>query len=173
MGYRDLVIWVGNQESGNSLKTNGSRVKSYIDFSCASPVNDYLQVSWCTHFVHWLVDQAGMTGKIPKAPLGNRSTTRMPESFSKTTNPRPGDIYYMPVVNGKSTFHFGFVAEVLSDSKIKSLDGNSGSFKDPATNWSWKTATSSGGGIGGGVVCYNERNRGEIAYFLELTTDDF
>ena len=70
----------------------------------------------------------------------------MPESFSKTTSPRPGDIYYMPVVNGKQTDHFGFVAEVLSDSKIRSLDGNSGSFKDPATNWSWKTATASGGG---------------------------
>ena len=173
MGYRDLVLWVGDQEVGNSLKTNPARVKSYIDFSCSTTVNNHLLVSWCTHFVHWLVDQAGMTGKIPKAPLGNRSTGRMPESFSKTTSPRPGDIYYMPVVNGKQTDHFGFVAEVLSDSKIKSLDGNSGSFKDPATNWSWKTATASGGGIGGGVVCYNERNRSEIAYFLELTTDDF
>lgn len=172
MGYRDLVLWVGDKEVGNSLKTNSERVRSYIDFSCSTTVNNHLLVSWCTHFVHWLVDQSGMTGKIPKAPLGDRSTGRMPESFSKTSNPRPGDIYYMPVVNGKRTDHFGFVAEVY-DSKIKSLDGNSGSWKDPATNWSWKTATSSGGGIGGGMVCYNERNRAEIAYFLELTEDDF
>lgn len=173
MGFRDLVLWLGDKEIGNSLKTNPERVKSYIDFSCTQTVTSHLQVSWCTHFVHWLVDAAGMQGKIPKAPLGNKSTGRMPESFSKTTTPRPGDIYYMPVVNGKQTDHFGFVAEVLSDKKITSLDGNSGSFKDPATNWSWKNEKGSGGGIGGGMVCNNERFRDEIAYYLDLTPDDF
>lgn len=169
MGYRDLVLWLGSKEIGNSLKTNGPRVRSYIDFSCTQTVTNHLQISWCTHFVHWLVDAAGMKGTIPKAPLGNKSTGRMPESFPKTTSPRPGDIYYMPVVNGKTTFHFGFVAEVIGDKKIISLDGNSGDWRNPATDWTTKT----GGGIGGGMVCNNDRNRSEIEYFLELTPDDF
>ncbi len=168
MGYRDIVLYVGYDQIGNSLKSNPEAVKGYINFSCSQTVSSHLQVSWCTHFVHWVVDRAGMAGVIPKAPLGNKSTGRMPESFSKTTDPRPGDIYYMPVVNGKRTDHFGFVSSVY-DGEIESLDGNSGSWQDPRTDWT----TPYGGGIGGGMVCLNTRKRNEIAYFLELTSDDF
>lgn len=168
MGFRDIVLYVGYNEIGNSLKSNPAQVKGYIDFSCSQTVTQHLQVSWCTHFVHWVVDRAGMQGIIPKAPLGNKSTGRMAESFQKTTNPQPGDIYYMPVVNGKATHHFGIVSQVFSG-KIESLDGNSGDWRDPRTNWT----SPYGGGIGGGMVCLNERNRSEIQYFLQLTTDDF
>lgn len=169
MGYRDLVIWLGDKERGTSLKTNAARVKEYIDFSCSQNVTSHLQISWCTHFVHWLVDQAGMHGKIPKAPLGNKSTGRMPEAFNKTTSPRPGDIYYMPVIGGKQTDHFGFVDHIIDAEKFLSLDGNSGDWRDPATDWT----TKHGGGIGGGMVCNNARDIGAVAYFLELTPDDF
>jgi CHAP domain-containing protein len=168
MGYRDIVLYVGYDQIGNSLKSNPDAVKEYINFSCSQTVNNHLKVSWCTHFVHWVIDRAGMQGVIPKAPLGDKSTGRMPESFPKTTNPRPGDIYYMPVVGGKTTHHFGLVSQVY-DGEIESLDGNSGSWKDPRTDWT----TPTGGGIGGGMVCLNNRKISEIAFFLEITPDDF
>jgi hypothetical protein len=168
MGFRDLVLYIGYGEIGNSLKSNPDRVKEYINFSCTQTINSHLQVSWCTHFVHWAVDQAGMKGKIAKAPLGDKSTGRMPEAFSKTSSPRPGDLYYMPVVGGKTTHHFGLVSSVYG-SEIESLDGNSGDWRDPRTDWT----TPYGGGIGGGMVCLNTRKIKEIKYFLELTEDDF
>lgn len=167
MGYRDVVLFVGYQEIGNSLKSNPARVKEYIDFSCSQKVNSHLQISWCTHFVHWCVDRAGMTGKIEKAPLGNKSTSRLTDAFPRTTNPRPGDIYHMSVVGGKTTHHFGFVSRLLGD-EIESLDGNSGDWRDPRTDWT----TKSGGGIGGGMVCLNKRNISEIDFFLELVPGD-
>ncbi len=167
MGFRDVVLFVGYQEIGNSLKSNPARVKEYIDFSCTQTVTSHLQVSWCTHFVHWCVDRAGLTGKIAKAPLGNKSTGRMLEAFPKTKNPRPGDLYYMPVVGGKTTHHFGLVSDVQGD-EIESLDGNSGDWRDPRTDWTTKT----GGGIGGGMVCLNKRKIVEIATFLELVPSD-
>lgn len=168
MGFRDVVLFVGYQEIGNSLKSNAARVKEYIDLSCSQPVNAHLQVSWCTHFVHWCVDRAGMKGKIERVPLGNKSTGRMLEAFPQTSDPAPGDIYYMPVVNGKATHHFGLVSQVF-DNEIESLDGNSGDWRDPRTNWT----TPYGGGIGGGMVCLNRRKRSEIKLFLQLTPDAF
>ncbi|MFL6466792.1 MAG: CHAP domain-containing protein [Pyrinomonadaceae bacterium] len=172
MGFRDVVLFVGYGEQGNSLKTNPARVKEYIDSSCSVQVFDYLKNSWCTHFVYWVVDRAGMKGKIEKTPLGAKSVSRMFDAFPVTTNPRPGDLYYMKVVGGKTTHHIGFVSEVF-ENEIASLDGNSGSFKDPATNWSWKTSAGSGGGIGGGTVCKNRRKISEVTSFLELTPSDF
>src|SRR5262245_12589144 len=98
MGFRDVVLYVGYQEIGNSLKTNPERVKEYIDTSCSVKVYDYLKNSWCTHFVYWVVDRAGMKGKIEKTPLGDKSVSRMFDAFPTTTSPRPGDLYYMKVV---------------------------------------------------------------------------
>lgn len=163
MGYRDVVLLVGNQEIGNSLKTKPARVKEYIDSSCSVKVYDHLQNSWCTHFVYWVVDKAGMKGKIAKTPLGAFSVSRMFDAFPTTTSPRPGDLYYMKVVGGKTTHHIGFVNKVF-DTEIESLDGNSGDWKNPATNWTSKY----GGGIGGGMVCLNRRKINEITSFLKL-----
>lgn len=168
MGYRDVVLFVGYQEIGNSLKTNPARVKEYIDDSCSVKVYDPLQNSWCTHFVYWVVDKAGMKGKIAKTPLGDFSVSRMFDAFPTTTSPRPGDLYYMKVVGGKTTHHIGFVSQVF-DSEIESLDGNSGDWRNPATNWTSKY----GGGIGGGMVCLNRRKISEITNFLQLVPTDF
>ena len=172
MGYRDVVLFIGYQEIGSSLKSNPARVKEYIDASCSVKVNDYLQNSWCTHFVYWLLEKAGMTGKVAKTPLGSFSTSRMFDAFPITTNPRPGDLYYMPVVNGKTTHHIGLVSKVF-DTEIESLDGNSGDWRDKRTDWSWSKDGKSGGGIGGGMVCLNRRKRSEIKNFLELVPTDF
>jgi|SRR5690348_16852771 len=173
MGYRDIVLYVGYAEEGVSLKTNPDRVREYVDSSCSVQVFDCLQNSWCTHFVYWVIDRAGMKGKIAKTPLGEQSVRRMFDAFPVTTNPRPGDLYYMKVVGGKTTHHVGFVSQV-NDDTIESLDGNSGSFKNPSTNWSWKLPSGqSGGGIGGGVVCRNTRRISEITNFLELVPTDF
>ena len=172
MGYRDVVLFIGYGEEGVSVKTKPDRVKEYIDASCSGKVFDYLQNSWCTHFVYWVIDQAGMKGKVAKTPLGPQSVQRMFDAFPKTANPRPGDLYYMKVVGGKTTHHVGFVSKVLGES-IESLDGNSGSFTNPATNWSWTKDGKSGGGIGGGVVCRNTRRISEVTNFLELVPTDF
>jgi len=173
MGYRDIVLFLGYQEVGVSLKTKPDRVKEYIDASCSVKVYDYLQNSWCTHFAYWLLESAGMKGKVAKTPLGEKSVSRMFDAFPTTTKPRPGDLYYMKVVGGKTTHHIGFVSKVF-DTEIESLDGNSGSFKDPATNWSWTTPDGkSGGGIGGGMVTLNRRNISEIDNFLEIVPTDF
>lgn len=171
MGFRDTVLMAGFGEIGNSLKTAPDRVREYIDASCSVKVWDPLQNSWCTHFVYWALEKGGMTGRVAKTSLGPQSVSRMFDAFPKTKSPRPGDLYYMKVVDGKTTHHVGFVAEV-GDTKIHSLDGNSGSFKDPATNWSWTANGTSGGGIGGGVVCQNYRNISEVTTFLELDPDD-
>ena len=110
-----------------------------------------------------------MKGKIAKTPLGSFSVSRMFDAFPKTANPRPGDLYYMPVVNGKTTHHIGMVSQVF-ETEIESLDGNSGDWRDPRTNWTTKLGT---GGIGGGMVCLNRRKRSEIKDFLELVPSDF
>ena len=65
MGYRDLVLYIGYGEIGTSLKTNAARVKEYVDLSCTNPSSNYLAVSWCTHFVHWTVEQAGLPDAVP------------------------------------------------------------------------------------------------------------
>jgi len=115
------------------------------------------------------VEQCGLVAKIEKAPLGNKSTSRTPKAFSKTADPQPGDIYYMPVVNGRTTYHFGFVSDVSGGGvEFESLDGNSGDWRDPRTDWT----TPYGGGIGGGMVCLNKRKRKEVEYFLRLTDED-
>jgi hypothetical protein len=165
MAYRDVLLYIGYNEIGNSLKSNPNRVKEYITFSCTNPGTNLLGISWCTHFVHWTVEQCGMVAKIEKAPLGSKSTSRLPTAFSKTSSPQPGDIYYMPVVNGKTTYHFGFVSDVYGGVEFESLDGNSGDWRDPRTNWT----TPYGGGIGGGMVCLNKRKVKDVQYFLRLT----
>jgi hypothetical protein len=169
MGYRDTVLFVGYQEIGNSLKSNPARVKEYIDASCSVKVYDHLQNSWCTHFVYWVLDRAGMRGKVDKTPLGDKSVSRIFDAFPTTTSPRPGDLYYMKVVGGKTTHHIGFVSKVF-DEEIESLDGNSGDWRDPRTDW---TRKGGGGGIGGGMVCLNHRKISEITSFLELVPTDF
>ena len=170
MSFRDTVLLIGYQQIGTSLKTNPTRVKEYIDASCSVKVYDALQNSWCTHFVYWVVDRGGMGGKIAKTPLGEKSVSRMFDAFQTTTSPRPGDLYYMKVVGGKTTHHVGFVSKVF-DKEIESLDGNSGGVNS-RTNWSWKTPNGqSGGGIGGGEVCLNRRNISEITNFLQLTNN--
>src|SRR5687768_6087405 len=93
MAYRDLVLYVGCKEIGNSLKSNPTRVKEYIDFSCTQIITKHLEISWCTHFVHWVVENAGMVAKIEKAPLGDMSTAQITKAFSVTSSLRPGDIY--------------------------------------------------------------------------------
>lgn len=167
MAYRDLVLYVGYKEIGNSLKSNPERVKEYMDFSCTQKITQHLGISWCTHFVHWVVENAGIVAKIEKAPLGDMSTARIPKAFSVTSSPRPGDIYYMKTVGGKTTHHFGFVSDVFAE-EIESLDGNSGDWRDPRTDWT----TPTGGGIGGGMVCLNTRKIKEVMSFYELTPDD-
>lgn len=172
MGFRDVVLFIGNCELGVSVKTNRARVQEYIDASSRAKVYNPLLNSWCTHFVYWVVDRAGMKGKIERTPLGHFSVSRMYDAFTVTNEPRPGDLYYMKYVGGKLTHHVGFVKSVR-DTEIESLDGNSGSFKDPRTDWSWKLPSGqSGGGIGGGVVCNNIRQRREISDFLQLVPGD-
>jgi hypothetical protein len=172
MGFREMVLFVGYGEVGNSLITTPDRVQEYIDMSCSVKVFDPLQNSWCTHFVYAVVEWAGMKGKIAKTSLGPESVGRMFDAFPKTTNPRPGDIYYMKVVGGKTTHHIGIVSQVYDD-HIESVDGNSGDWHDKRTNWSWKLPNGqTGGGIGGGMVCLNTRKRSEITNFLELVPED-
>lgn len=62
MGYRDVVLFIGYQEIGVSLKTNPARVKEYIDASCSVKVYDYLKNSWCTHYLYWVLDKAQKAG---------------------------------------------------------------------------------------------------------------
>lgn len=109
-----------------------------------------------------------MKGKIAKTSLGAVSVSRMFDAFPVTTDPRPGDLYYMKVVGGKTTHHIGFVNRVL-DGEIESLDGNSGDWRNPATNWTSKF----GGGIGGGMVCLNRRKTSQVTNFLQLVPTDF
>lgn len=171
MGYRDVVLFIGYQEIGVSLKTNPARVKEYIDASCSVKVYDYLQNSWCTHYLYWVLDKA-KKGGIPKTPLGEYSNRRFEEALPKTTKPRPGDIYYLPIVNGKQTDHMGFVTQVF-DKEIESLDGNAGDWRDKRTDWGWEKNGQKGGGSGGGMVCLNRRYKDDIRYFLELVPTDF
>ena len=158
MGFRDAVLYVGNDEIGVSLKTAPSQVAWYVDESTSVKVYNYWLNSWCTHFVYWVLDRAGMKGKVAKTPLGTKSVSRFWDAFSVTTSPQPGDLYYMKTVGGKTTHHIGFVS-IVYDGVIESLDGNSGDWTDPATDWTK---------IGGGMVCNNYRWTKEVTTFLSL-----
>lgn len=78
---------------------------------------------WCAAFVTWCLKAAGFPGPFPKYP---GSTwwwifEAMKRKAFKRGNPKRGDLF---VWNHNGSGHIGFVAEVLADGSVRTLEGN-------------------------------------------------
>ncbi len=171
MPRREDVLRIGGQEVGVSVTSNAARVseyfKSYPQFADKS-VQGMLKVSWCQLYINWVLQKAGYpTFQRSYDDWIRNMNDNIDDGFqyirkpnNGTYTPKPGDLYYTPKVNNKTTHHMGFIVEVRGNKRYRTLDGNAGAVGNPyysQTLWSGQKSGNLIGGIGGGVVCYNER----------------
>ena len=170
MASRETLLRLGDQEIGNSVTSNPKRVLEYLASYPQFAGYDEgraLKTSWCQCFCNWLLKKAGfptMTRSYAEWVAAGKD--QKDDGFQylmarKPYVPRPGDIYYSPTVGGKTTHHMGFIVKVLGPDRYKTLDGNAGGPGHEhydKTLWTGSSSGSLQGGMGGGVVCYNERN---------------
>jgi|GEM_PF-3581776 len=172
MPSRNDLISIAAREEGVGILTNPKRVAEYFSsypaFSGKSE-QAMLKVSWCQIFINWAVLKAGY-------PMFQRTFSEWTKnakdniddgfqyiykSKSSGYKPKPGDIYYSPLVKHKNTEHMGFIIEDRGNGYYRTLDGNAGAPGHAlygTTLWSGKKSGSLVGGLGGGVVCFNERH---------------
>lgn len=171
MPLRDDVLKIAAQEVGVGVLTNPQRVAQY--FASYPKYADkseqgMLQVSWCQLFINWVLLNAGypMFDRSYSSWINNAKDQK-DDGFQylykpKATGykPKPGDIYYSPIVGNKKTEHMGFIVKDHGNGRYQTVDGNTGGPGHALyseTLWSGKSSGSLIGGIGGGVVCFNER----------------
>jgi hypothetical protein len=167
----ERLFEIGAKEIGVGIKTNPERVREYFASHPSSAgttdIQAMLNASWCQLFANWLLVSAGY-------PLLTRKLKEWKDAAKDTEDdgfqyllaepgyvPRRGDLYYASVVGNKQTDHMGFIMENLGNKKYKTLDGNAGGIGHllyGSTIWSGATHGKLKGGLGGGVVCYNERH---------------
>jgi hypothetical protein len=154
MPDKSTLIASGVLEIPNSLKTNPDRVLQYFKVATGKPYSrvQALQVSWCQFFAYWLLADNGFDVG-PAADDGNRygaikqKVNQYRAHAKGTYTPQQGDLYYAPTRAGKDVHHVGFIVDVRGPNRYLVLDGNGGSIKNPATDWTY---------IGGGMVSQGE-----------------
>lgn len=171
MSSIDNLFQIGDKEVGIGIKTNPDRVREYFashpSSAGTSDVQAMLNASWCQLFANWLLLQAGfplLTRKYQEWLAAAKD--QEDDGFQYILGgvgykPRRGDLYYASIVGGKQTDHMGFIIEDLGNKRYKTLDGNAAGIGHPLykdTIWGGATHGNLKGGLGGGVVCYNERH---------------
>jgi hypothetical protein len=170
MSCRDDVIRIALGEASSKVcwRTHEARILEYFKLSTGRDYTkaEALRVSWCTYFVHWVLDQAKVT---PKPAVGTSdalasvggSVGRFMKKYggafeikpaTSDYTPRPGDMYNLLKPNN----HVGIIVGVQAG-QIFSVDGDSGppdmtKAHDPDGRFgdyqlvNWKTI------IGGGMI---------------------
>lgn len=188
MSYRDVVLYVANQELTFPVhwKLFESRILDYFRVSTGMTFTkrQAMEISWCSYFVHWCLVKAEMEPLpqvgLPKTlgKMGSVGRFMQPsggvyESFpvyKKNYQPRPGDMYNRPVPNN----HIGFISDVREvgggNFEIRSIDGNSG----PA-GFSPYFDISYGRKIGYGFIYQPPvwRRLSNDCWYIKLSDDDF
>lgn len=167
----DRLFEIGAKEIGVGIKTNPARVREYFASHPSSAgttdTQAMLNASWCQLFANWLLVRAGfpiLTRKLEEwiAAGKDKEDDGFQYLLAKPGYvPKRGDLYYASIVGGKQTDHMGFIMENLGNKKYKTLDGNAGGMGHilySSTIWNGATYNGLKGGLGGGVVCYNERH---------------
>lgn len=165
---RNSLIKLAAQEEGVSVLTNSKRVSEYFaSYSQFAGKNSQamLQTSWCQLFINWVLVQSGypVFQRTYSEWMANSKNSDFSYVFKAKNSgyvPKPGDIYYSPIVGSKKTEHMGFIVKVHGNGYYRTLDGNTAKAGHPLYSKSLWSGTKSGqliGGIGGGVVCFNER----------------
>jgi hypothetical protein len=128
------------------IRRHAWRIRQYMEASSVAPFTpdpderkqrvNMAHRSWCSDYVYFCLQSAGH----PRMPVRNNnnankdeygSIARFANTYPRTENPRPGDLYLMPFVNGKRTDHIGVFmhwGEHVYAPKgplFRSLDGNS------------------------------------------------
>lgn len=83
-------------------------------------------VAWCAIFVSWGAAHSGNADVIPKhawTPSG--AAWFKARGQWHTASPRPGDIAYFYNYKAKRIAHVGIVESVLSDGRVRTIEGNS------------------------------------------------
>lgn len=171
MRNADYLFQLGAMEVGVGIKTNPERVRQYFASHPSSAktqdVQGMLNTSWCQLFANWLLLKAGfplLTRKYEEWLKAGKD--KEDDGFQYILagpgyQARRGDLYYAEYVGGKKTDHMGFIVENLGNKRYRTLDGNAGGKNHPLykdTLWSGAKDGDYAGGLGGGVVCYNERH---------------
>ena len=172
MASRDQLISIATKEVGNGVRTNSKRISEYFS-SYPQYANKseqaMLKISWCQLFLNWALLKAGYpTFQRTYAEWMKNAKDNKDDGFqymfrSKGSGykPRPGDIYYSPLVGNKKTEHMGFILKDYGGGRYKTLDGNAGGVGHPMydkTLWTGQKFGNLVGGLGGGIVCINERH---------------
>lgn len=165
---RDCILFTAFTEADLAvgLRNNPERVKEYQRTSRADgQSNSPLSRSWCGDFAYWVLKMSGATA-LPAAarPEGGgkwNTISRFFQVYAETTDPQPGDMYYMPKHYNASgqlvdVHHVGFIVDASGD-KVQTVDGNSG------TDFSKMLK-----GIGGAYVSRNNRDRSLITAYLRV-----
>lgn len=144
MDYRSKILEIADYEASTpptNWNDSPDTILEYFKLSTGldTTMNSALQVSWCSYFVHWCVDQAGLKNKVKVGPpeklgsMGSVGRFRRSQGGAfqdyavayKKYVPKPGDLYNRASPNN----HIGIVADVKMVGKrvmIQSYDGNSG-----------------------------------------------
>ncbi len=170
MPSREILLQLAGKEEGVSVLTNPQRVAeyfaSYREFAGKNE-QAMLNTSWCQIFLNWALLKAGYP--IFQRKYGEWLTNAKDDiddgfqyilQSKKTYKPKPGDIYYAQWVRGKKTDHMGFIVKDHGNGRYRTLDGNTANVGHQhygKTLWGGTRSGALTGGIGGGVVCFNER----------------
>lgn len=167
----DLLIKLGEQEAGVGIMSNPKRVREYFASHPSSAgtkdVQAMLDTSWCQLFANWLLLKAGFPlltrkfGEWISAARDNQDDGFQYLLAGPGYSPKPGDLYYASIVGNKQTDHMGFIVENKGNKRYRTLDGNAGGIGHPLYNrtiWTNNTYNGLKGGLGGGIVCFNERH---------------
>lgn len=111
------------EATGNN---DGKDVEKYL-----KSVGQTKGASWCSAFVHWVLEQCGIVTTItawsPSA-LNKSNLVWFDEKWYK--QPKPGDVFVLYSVSKKRIAHTGFFHRKISDVTYETVEGNAA---DPAS----------------------------------------
>jgi len=109
---------IGTHEIAGSR--DNPRVLEYHQATSLKARND--ETSWCSSFVNWTMQQAGVRGTHSAAA---RSWLSWGQAVARdTAHVRPGDVIVFPRGNNPAQGHVAIVSEVLDDGRVRVVGGN-------------------------------------------------
>lgn len=99
---------------------DNARVVEYHQTTALRASND--ETSWCSSFVNWTMEQAGVRGTDSAAARSWLNWGRAVPIDSE--NVRPGDVIVFPRGNNPAQGHVAIVDEVLANGRVRVVGGN-------------------------------------------------
>ena len=111
------VVAVAQSQLGVHVRPRGSNKGPEVNKYLAS-VSINFPAAWCTAFVYWCHEQAGISG-VPKTGGALDMWNKAPKN--RVTHPQPGDVVIFDYGGGKG--HTGIIEAVDGDT-LTTIEGN-------------------------------------------------